>query len=95
MGKSTYHIKETKNSYSFSYSGDLKEALEKARKDLQKEKENTDIAHWEWIRKKAVSAILAHEKKITKIKAFIKCAERNLKESEADNEATQTGKPDA
>lgn len=64
MDKSTYHIKETKNNYSFSYSGDLKEALEKARKDLQKAKENQDIAHWEWIRKKAASAILAHERKI-------------------------------
>lgn len=85
MGKSTYHIKETKNSYKFSYSGDLKEALEKARKDLQKEKENPDIAHWEWIRKKAVSAILAHEKKKARIEAFIRCAEQNLKESEAGN----------
>lgn len=86
MSKSTYHIKETKNSYIFSYSGDLKEALEKARKDLQKEEKNTDIAHWEWIKKKAVSAILAHEKKVARIKAFIRCAEQNLKESEAGNE---------
>lgn len=85
MNKSTYHIKETKNSYSFSYSGDLKEALEKARKDLQKEKENPDITYWEWIRKKAVSAILAHEKKRARIEAFIKCAEQNLKKGEAGN----------
>lgn len=85
MGKSTYHIKETKHTRSFSYSGDLKEALEKARKDLQKEKENPEIVYWEWIRKKAVNAILAHERKIERIKAFIKCAERNLEEREADN----------
>ncbi len=85
MGKSTYHIKEIKNSYRFSYSGDLKEALEKARKDLQKEKENPDIAYWEWIRKKAASAILAHERKAERIEAFIRCAEQNLKESEAGN----------
>lgn len=82
MGKSTYHIKETKDSYKMSYSGDLKEALEKARKDLQKEKENPDIAHWEWIRKKAVSAILAHERKVTRLKKFIKCAEQNLESRE-------------
>ena len=82
MSKSTYHIKETKNSYSFSYSGDLKEALEKAYKDLKKENENKDIEKWEWIKKKAVSAIVAHEKKIARIKAFIKCAERNLEERE-------------
>ena len=47
MSKSTYHIKETKNSYSFSYSGDLKEAVEKARKDLDKERENPDILSME------------------------------------------------
>lgn len=85
MGKSTYHIKEKKDSYSFSYSGDLKEALEKACKDLQKEKDNPDIAHWEWIRKKAVSAIMAHERKVARLEAFIRCAERNLKEREAGN----------
>lgn len=85
MSKSTYHVKETKDSYKFSYSGDLKEALEKARKDLQKEKENPEIAYWEWIRKKAVGAILAHERKVARLKAFIKCAEQNLKESEAGN----------
>ena len=52
---------------------------------MQKEKENQDIAHWEWIRKKAVSAILAHERKIARLKAFIKCAAQNLKEREVDN----------
>ena len=78
MSKSTYHIKETKDRYRFSYSGDLKEALEKAHKDLQKEKENQDIAYWEWVRKKAESAIAAHEKRIARIKAFIKCAEQEL-----------------
>lgn len=82
MGKSTYHIKETKDRYSFTYGGDLKEALEKARKDLQKEKENPEIAYWEWIRKKAGSALLAHEKRKARISAFIKCAEQNLKETE-------------
>lgn len=93
MSKSTYHIKETKNRRVFTYSGDLKEALEKARKDLQKEKENPDIEHWEWLKKKAVSAILAHENKMKRIEAFIRCAEQHLKESEASNETTtQTGK---
>ncbi|MCM1439593.1 MAG: hypothetical protein NC131_10395 [Roseburia sp.] len=86
MGKSTYSVKETKYSRKFLYSGDLKEALEKARKDLQKEKDNPDIAYWEWIKKKAVNAILAHERKVERIEAFIQCAEQNLKESEADNE---------
>ena len=29
MNKATYHIKETKNTRSFSYSGDLAEAIKK------------------------------------------------------------------
>lgn len=81
MTKSTYHVKETKEGYKFSYSGILEEALEKARRDLEKEEENPDLAHWEWIKKKAQSNLLSHERKIARLKAFIRCAEWNLKES--------------
>ena len=80
MRKSTYHIKETKEAYKFSYSGILEDALEKARRDLEKEKKNPDAAHWEWIKKKAQSNLLSHERKIARLEVFIKCAERNLKE---------------
>lgn len=53
MSKATYHIKETKNTRSFSYSGDLAEAIKKAEKDLEAEKNNKDMQHWEWLYKKA------------------------------------------
>lgn len=33
MVKSIYHIRETKDGYKFTYSGNLKEVLEKARMD--------------------------------------------------------------
>lgn len=96
MSKSTYHIKETKNTRQFSYTGDLAEAIEKAKKDLRKEKENPDIQQWEWIKKKAEKAIVSHENKVDRIEEFIKCAERELEKQRketANNETTaQTGK---
>lgn len=39
MGKASYKIRETKNMRHFTYSGNLKDAIEKAKRDLQKEKE--------------------------------------------------------
>lgn len=83
MSKSTYHVKEIKNSYQLYFTGDLKEATEKARKDLQKEEANQEIAYWEWIRNKADSAILAHNKKIARVKAFIRAAEREMEKAKA------------
>ncbi len=85
MGKSTYKVKETKESYKFSYTGNLAEALEKARNDLDNERGNTEIQYWEWIKKKADAAIMAHRRKKARIEAFIKAATRQL-ESEATNE---------
>lgn len=79
MGKSTYTIKETKDRYKFSYCGDLKEAVEKARKDLAAEEANKEIPYWTWIKEKATKAIVAHEKKKARIRAFIACAENQLK----------------
>ena len=80
MGKSTYSIKESKNRYSFTYSGDLGEAIEKAKADLKKEQENTEFMRWEWIKKKADAAITAHFNRMRRITAFIECAERHLEE---------------
>lgn len=47
MGKASYKIRETKNMRHFTYSGNLKDAIEKAKRDLQKEKENKEIANIE------------------------------------------------
>lgn len=85
MGKSTYHIKETKNTYSFSYSGDLREAVDKAKKDLNRELNNKDLAYWAWIKEKAEKAIKANANKIRRIQAFIECAEKELKNKEMED----------
>lgn len=50
MEKANYHIKEIKDKYEMSYSGDLREATEKARKDLDKALHDGTIAHWLFIK---------------------------------------------
>lgn len=82
MSKATYHIKETKNTRRFTYSGDLAEAIKKAEKDLEAEKNNKDMQHWEWLYKKAKAAITAHNGKIDRISAFIRCAKAELQRQE-------------
>lgn len=83
--KSTYHIKETKNTYKFSYSGDLREALDKAKGDLHREMNNKDIPYWVWLKEKAEKAIKANSNKIRRIQAFIDCAERQLQKEEKED----------
>ena len=83
MAKSNYHIKETKNSYKLSYSGDLAEALEKAKEDLKKTLNDKELQYWIWIKDKAEKAINANDRKIKRLQAFVAAAERELKESEA------------
>lgn len=68
MGKASYKIRETKNMRHFTYSGNLKDAIEKAKRDLQKEKENKEIAQWYWLYEKAKKAINTHNKKIANIR---------------------------
>lgn len=88
MGKSTYHIKETKDKYVLSYSGDLTEALAKAERDLKTALNNPDIEKWVWIKDKAEKAIKANGSRVRKLKEFIKVAKRQLEreEKEASNE---------
>lgn len=38
--------------------------------------------NWEWIRKKAEGSILAHERRLEKIRAFINAAEWTLKDGD-------------
>ena len=89
--KSNYQIKSKKNHYEMSYSGDLQEALNKAKEDLRRECENKEILHWEWLKKKAEAAIKAHRSKIEKLEAFIRAAERQLaKQTEEDEAQAET-----
>ena len=83
MGKASYKIRETKNMRHFTYSGNLEDAIEKAKRDLQKEKENKEIAQWYWLYEKA---------KIANIEAFIRCAEEEQEKQKGkkDNETTDS-----
>lgn len=84
MGKASYTIKSSKNKYSFTYSGDLGEAIEKAKRDLQREKSNPDIPYWSWLKAKADKALKNHTDRISKIQAFIECAEEHLKKNKEE-----------
>lgn len=88
MGKSTYHIKETKDKYTFSYSGDLTEALAKAERDLKAALNDPNIEKWVWIKDKAEKAIKANNGRVRKLREFIKVAKRQLEreEKEVSNE---------
>ena len=87
MSKATYRIKETKHNRQFTYSGDLAEAIKKAEKDLEAERNNKDMQHWEWLYKKAKAAITTHENKIDRIGAFIRAAKAELQKQEQESEA--------
>ena len=88
MGKSAYHIKETKDEYKFSYTSDLAEALAKAERDLKTTLNDPDIEKWIWIKDKAEKAIKANGSRVRKLQEFIKVAKRQLEreEKEASNE---------
>lgn len=86
MTKASYKIRETKNARHFTYSGNLEDAIEKAKTDLKKEKENKEIPQWFWLYGKAKKAIEAHNRKIANIEAFIRCAEGELKKEDRGNE---------
>ena len=83
MGKASYKIRETKNMRHFTYSGNLKDAIEKA---------NKEIAQWYWLYEKAKKAINTHNKKIANIEAFIRCAEEEQEKQKGkkDNETTDS-----
>lgn len=82
---SSYRVKESKDAYKMSYSGDLEEALEKARLDLVKKAEDPNMQYWQWLKDKATKEIEANDRAIKRIKTFISAAERQLKEQETDN----------
>ena len=43
------------------------------------------MQHWEWLYKKAKAAITAHENKIERISAFIRCAKAELQKQERES----------
>lgn len=68
-----------------SYSGDLHEALEKAKTDLKKYLNDKNIEKWVWLKEKAEAEIAANKRAIERAQTFIKLAEKELKKQEAEN----------
>ena len=63
---------------------DLYPAQMKLRFEIgEAEKNNKDMQHWEWLYKKAKAAITAHDNKIDRISAFIRCAKAELQKRQA------------
>ena len=67
-----------------SYSGDLREATEKARKDLDKALHDGTIVHWIFIKTMAEKAIKANNRKIQRLRTFIETAEKQLRKEEKE-----------
>lgn len=92
MGKASYKIRETKNMRHFTYSGNLKDAIEKAKRDLQKRKKIRKLRNGIGCMKKPKKAINTHNKKIANIEAFIRCAEEEQEKQKGkkDNETADS-----
>jgi hypothetical protein len=90
MGKSTYHIKETKTEYKFSYTGDLTEALAKAERDLTTALNDPNIEKWIWIKDTAEKAIKANSGRIKRLQAFIGAAKRQLEKEKEEKHDKNT-----
>lgn len=88
--KSNYSISLKKGVYHFCFSGDLEEALSKAKRDLEKERENKEVENWRWIKKKAERVINAHSEKIYKLTCFIEVAEKQIAQDKADEKSAAT-----
>lgn len=81
----TWKVTQKKNTYRATYSGNLHEALEKAKADLKKYLNDGDIPKWAWIKKKAEAEIAANKRAIERAQVFIGLAEKELKKQEEEN----------
>lgn len=81
----TWKVTTKKNSYRASYTGDLQEALEKAKSDLKKYLHDKNIEKWVWLKEKAEAEIAANKRAIERAQIFIELAEKELKNKEAEN----------
>lgn len=85
MSFTTKHNKKT-GSKSFTYKGDLRETIEKAKEELKKKESDKKRDFLLWQYQKAKKEFDAYEQRISDLKAFIPVAENHLRK-EAENEA--------
>lgn len=74
--------KRTKGKITYTISGDLRECVEKAEKELKEKQESQERTFLKWQRDKAVKALETYEKRIADLKDFIPLAKEELKKRE-------------
>ena len=80
-------VKRKKDRKVYSYSGDLKEEIEKAKAEYEKKKDAQERLFLLWQFQKAKKAHEAYEQRIADLKGFIELAEETLKEQESGDNA--------
>ena len=80
-------VKRQKDRKVYSYSGDLKEEIEKAKAEYEKKKDALERLFLLWQLQKAKKAHVAYEQRIADLKGFIELAEETLKEQESGDNA--------
>lgn len=78
-----------KDGVSYKFSGDLRECIEKAKKELEEKRGSQERVFLNWQKEKAVKAYNSYEQRIEDLKGFIELGTEELKKRE---EAGQNGK---
>ena len=71
-------VKRNKNGVVFSFTGELQDALEAARKELDKKVQSQERVFLQWQFEKAKKARDTYEKRIEDLQGFIRLAEKEL-----------------
>lgn len=71
-------VKRNKNGVVFSFTGELQDALEAARKELDKKIQSQERVFLQWQFEKAKKARDTYEKRIEDLQGFIRLAEKEL-----------------
>ena len=79
-------VKRNKNGVVFSFTGELQDALEAARKELDKKVQSQERVFLQWQFEKAKKARDTYEKRIEDLQGFIRLAEKELAKKEGKPE---------
>ena len=71
-------VKRNKNGVVYSFTGELQDALEAARKELDKKIQSQERVFLQWQFEKAKKARDIYEKRIEDLQGFIRLAEKEL-----------------
>ena len=71
-------VKRNKNGVVYSFTGELQDALEAARKELDKKVQSQERVFLQWQFEKAKKARDIYEKRIEDLQGFIRLAEKEL-----------------